>query len=144
MEAAATASALVGLIAFSGDVLCAGYGYIHKVAKAPAEMRMLLSEVASLNMLLSRLQMFSEESQDSLLSSALKHLDEVGVFRDCAKLISSVQECINKCREVNGQEIRNVGRMLLWPFKEKETKNTIKQLERLRDTLSTALAVDSA
>ena len=144
MEAAATASALVGLIAFSGDVLCAGYGYIHKVAKAPAEVRMLLSEVASINMLLSRLQLFAEESKDSLCSSALKSLEELGVFRDCAKLINSVQESIDKCREVNGQEIRNVGRMLLWPFKEKETKDTIRQLERLRDTLSTALTVDSA
>jgi precorrin-6B methylase 1 len=144
MEAAGAASALVGLIAFSGDVLCAGYGYIHKVSKAPAEMRMLLSEVASLNMLFSRLQVLAEDSKDSLFDSALKSLDELGVFRDCVKLIKSVQESVDKCREVNGEEMRNLGRRLLWPFKEKETKDTIKQLERLRDTISTALAVDSA
>jgi hypothetical protein len=50
MEAAWAASALVGLIAFGGDVLCAGYGYIHKVSKAHAEVRMLLSKIASLKM----------------------------------------------------------------------------------------------
>lgn len=144
MEAAAAASALVGLIAFSGDVLCAGYGYIHKVAKAPAEMRLLLSEVASLNMLFSRLQMFTEDSEDSLFVSALQSLDELGVFRECRKLIKSVQESIDKCREVDRKGIKDVGKRLLWPFKEKETKDTIEQLERLRDTLSTALAVDSA
>jgi hypothetical protein len=144
MEAMASASAIVGLIAFSGEVLCAGYGYISKVVKAPVEVRMYLSEVASLNMLLDRLQMLSVHDKGSQTNYAVQTLAELGVFRDCEKMLSTVSSSIEKCKQIEGHDMKNLGRALLWPFKEKDTKSTINQLARLRDTISTALTVDSA
>lgn len=144
MEAMAAGSALIGIISFSGEVLCAGYGYLTKVAKAPVEIRMYLSEVASLNMLLDQLQMLSVQDKGSQTNYAVTTLAELGVFRDCEKLLSTVNASIEKCRQFEGKDMKNLGRALLWPFKEKDTKETINQLARLRDTISTALAVDSA
>ena len=140
----AAASAIVGIIAFSGDVLCAGYGYISKVSKAPVEIRMYLSEVASLNMLLDRLQMLAAQDKGSRTNYAVITLAELGVFRDCEKLLNTVIAAIEKCKQIAGHDMKNLGRALLWPFKEKDTKETINQLVRLRDTISAALAVDSA
>jgi hypothetical protein len=144
MEVAGSAATILGLISFTGEVLVAGYGYLSKAQKAPAEIRSLLKETANLNALLDQLQALVVENTNPHVIDALETLNYLDVFGDCKILMKIVLKSIKACEQVSGQSARNLGRKLLWPFKEKETKETVQQLQRLRETLSAAVAVDSA
>ncbi|KAA6408778.1 MAG: hypothetical protein FRX48_07121 [Lasallia pustulata] len=143
-EVIGSVSAVVALVEFSGKILSLGYGYLSKVARAPAEVRLLLSEVANLNVLLGRLQTFAEDGFDPSASTVLQSLAQLGIFKTCEKLLGSVYTIIDTCQRLDGQDVKNFGKRLLWPFKERETKDTMQRLGCLRDTLTAALAADSA
>lgn len=143
-EVIGSASAVVALVEFSGKILSLGYGYLSKVARAPAEVRLLLSEVANLNVLLGRLQTFAEDGSDPSASTVLQSLAQLGIFKTCEKLLGSVYTIIDTCQRLDGQDVKNFGKRLIWPFKERETKDTMQRLGCLRDTLTAALAADSA
>jgi hypothetical protein len=144
MEAAGSAATILQLISFTGEVLVAGYGYLSKVQKAPAEIRSLLKETASINALLDQLQTLVTEDATPHTLNALETLIFHGVFGDCKSLMKAILRSIKACEQISGQGARNFGKRMLWPFKEKETKNTLQQLGRLREALSAAVAVDSA
>jgi hypothetical protein len=144
MEAAGSAATILQLVSFTGEVLIAGYGYLSKVQKAPSEIRSLLKETANLNALLDQLQTLVAEDAKPHIMSALETLTSFDVFGDCRSLTKIVLKSIKACEQISGHGARNFGRRLLWPFKEKETKETLQQLVRLRETLSAAVAVDSA
>lgn len=143
-EIIGSVSAVVSLVEFSGKILSLGYGYLSKVSRAPSEVRLLLSEVANLNVLLGRLQAFAEDAFDPSDSTVLQSLAHLGIFKSCEKLLGSVYTIIDTCQRLDGQDVKNFGKRLIWPFKERETKDTMQQLGRLRDTLTAALAADSA
>lgn len=143
-EMIGSVSAVVSLVEFSGRILSLGYGYLSKVSRAPAEVRLLLSEVANLNVLLGRLQAFADDAFDPSASTALQSLAQLGIFKSCEELLASVYTIIETCQRIDGQDVKNFGKRLIWPLKERETKDTMEQLGRLRDTLTAALATDSA
>ncbi|MCJ1456462.1 hypothetical protein MMC28_006823 [Mycoblastus sanguinarius] len=144
-ELIGTISAVASLVDLSGKVLSVGYGYLSKVARAPTEMRTLLSEVASLNAILDQLQSLTlEDCEKPSAKTAMQTLSQLQCFDTCESLLKSVGNSIKACEQVNGHDLKNLGRKLLWPFKERETKEVMQQLNRLRDTFSAALAVDSA
>lgn len=150
MEALGAAATVVQLVSFTGDVLIKGYSFLSKVQRAPSEIRALLREVASLNALLDQLQslasapdaIIAEEKEEN--RNALQTLEHLGVFEDCSMLMHVVEKRLKTCEQIDGHEARNLGKKLIWPFKEKETKDTMVQLGRLKETLSAAVAVDSA
>ncbi|KAH8820079.1 hypothetical protein F5884DRAFT_865727 [Xylogone sp. PMI_703] len=146
MEGVGAAATILQLISFTGEVLLSGYGFLNKVHKAPAEIRTLLREIATLNALLDQLQSLvtDKDSSDVHVKGALDTLDKLGVFGECEKLMEVVRKGISACELEAGQNVRNLGKRILWPFKEKETKETLVQLERLRAALSAAVVVDSA
>ena len=153
MEAIGAAATVAQLISFTGDVLLKGYSFLSKVQRAPSEVRSLMREVANLNALLDQLQSLSDEASTSDLRadseklearSALRTLDGLGVFEECSSLMHVVEKTLKACERVEGHEMSNFGRKMVWPFKEKETKDTMVQLGRLRETLSAAVVVDSA
>jgi hypothetical protein len=153
MEAIGAAATIVQLISFTGDVLLAGYNFLSRVQKAPSEIRALLREVADLNALLDQLKSLAEEAyfpignasaEKDTTRNALQTLEKLGVFEDCNNLMQVVERSVKACEQVEGQEVRNFGKKLVWPFKEKDTKDMITQLARLRETLSAAVVVDSA
>jgi len=148
---------LLRLISFTGQVLVAGYSFIAKVQRAPAEIRALMQETASLNILLDQLQSLvidnddvnsvNEKDEPIIYKTggyALHTLETLGVFENCERLMRVVQQSVKACEQIQGQQVKNLGRKLIWPFKEKETKDTMQQLGRLRETLSAAVVVDSA
>jgi hypothetical protein len=144
MEAAASAATILQLVSFTGDVLVAGYDYLSKAQKAPSEVRSLLKETAILNALLDQLQTLITEDAGPHVMTALETLTSLDVFGDCRSLMKIVLQSIKACEQVSGQGARNIGRRLLWPFKEKDTKQTLQQLGRLREAVSAAIVVDSA
>lgn len=115
-----------------------------KVQKAPAEIRSLLKETAYLNASLDQLQKLAAEDANPHTMGALETLVSLNVFGDCRSLMNMVLRSIKTCEQISGQGARNLGKRMLWPFKEKETKETLQELGRLRETLSAASTVDSA
>jgi hypothetical protein len=144
MDAAGSAATILQLVSFTGEVLVAGYGFLSKVQKAPAEIRFLLKETANLNALLDQLHTLVAEDASPHVIRAMETLAFLDVFGDCKILMKIVLKSIKACEQISGQGARNFGRRLLWPFKEKEANETLQQLIRLRETLSAAVAVDSA
>jgi hypothetical protein len=143
MEAAASAATILQLVSFTGEVLLAGYNYLSKVKKAPSQIRSLLEETVMLNALLDQLETLIAEDPSPHVMSALETLTSLGVFGDCRSMMKVVLQSIKTCEQISGQGARNFGRRLLWPFKEKDTKETLQQLGRLREALSAATLVDS-
>lgn len=144
-EIISAVSAIAGLVEISGRILNIGYGYLNKVAKAPTEMRALLSDVAYINVLLDRLQILADQDSGSPVGvTTLETFAHLGVFESCKSLLKTVENSVRTCEQQQGHDIKNLGRKLLWPFKESETRSTMEQLGRLKDTLSAALTVDSA
>lgn len=147
MEAVGAAATIVQLISFTGSVLASGYSYLAKVKRAPSEIRSLLRETASLQALLNELHALVNDLDDSFdenVNGALDTLHRLGVFEDCQLLIKVVERSLKACQQIDGELARNVGKKVIWPFREKETKDAITQLGRLRESLSTAVVVDSA
>jgi hypothetical protein len=150
MEVLGAAATVVQLISFTGDVLLKGYSFLSKVQKAPSEIRGLLREVANLNALLDQLQSLSTgyaigaSTKKLAVLDALQTLEHLGVFEDCNKLMQAIERTVEACGQIEGHHAKNFGKRLVWPFKEKETKDMLAQLGRLRETLSAAVVVDSA
>jgi hypothetical protein len=145
MEALGSAATIVQLVSFTGEVLVLGYGYLSRVKKAPSEIRALLRETATLNALLAQLQeLVGVSPKNSNIDGALQTLERLGVFDDCAKLMKVIERNIKACELVEGERLRNAGRRIVWPFKDKETRDLIAQLGRLKDVVNAAVVVDSA
>ena len=94
--------------------------------------------------MLDQLQGLVTEDASPHVMGALETLTYLDVFGDCRSLMKVVLKSIRACEQMPGQGARSFGRRFLWPFKEKETRETLQQLERIRLTLSAAVTVDSA
>lgn len=142
-EVIGAVSALASLIQISGEVLKAGYSFLAKVARAPLEIRSMLNEVAGLDLLVDQLYVLATKDDESLKNGALAHMLSIGVFDDCDELLQTVQRSVQKCEQVAGHDKLNLGKRLIWPFREHEARDSIERLQRLRTTLSMALTIDS-
>jgi len=113
-------------------------------------MREMLTEAAALNNLLGNLQLLAEShlSSSSVSSKgggdALKSLEELGVFKECEELLTVVRRGLDACELVQGKDVKSFGHRLAWPFKERETKDAMQRLARLRGLLSMAVDANSA
>ena len=137
------ASAIAGLISLSGTVLAEGYAYVASVRRAPKELRELLCESAALDTVLDQLQGLIDESQGiENESSRLKDLAQSELINKCKESLLLVQRSISRCQQVKGEAVRNLGKRVVWPFKEKETKEVLARLSRIRGHLATTLTVD--
>lgn len=144
-EVLGAASAIAGLISLSGTLLAQGYAFVSKVHQAPQHLREVLSEAAALDVVLNQLQGIVESRiEDESTKSLLTRLSEAGLINECNQALTIVNTSIRKCEQIEGQHTRNLGKRVLWPFKEKETKDTLLRLSRIRDNLSTALTADMA
>ena len=138
-------SAIASLVDFSGKILVFGYGFIAKVARAPTEVRTMLTEVASLNVVLAQMQaLVADEKDEERVQTTLQTLALFGCVSICRDLLQSIESSIKACEHENGHNIKNFGKRLLWPMKERETKDMLQRLTSVREKLSAALAIDSA
>ncbi|KAF1837531.1 hypothetical protein BDW02DRAFT_627945 [Decorospora gaudefroyi] len=144
-EVIGTISSIAQLVDISGALLAGGYSFLSKVARAPTEIRSLLTETAAINSLLGQLQQIADHStRKSASDDALQALARVGVFKECEAELELIRKALAKCEQVHGEEAKNFGRRLLWPFKEKETKEALQRLTRLRGLLANAIEANSA
>jgi hypothetical protein len=125
------------LVQFSGALLAGGYGFLSKVARAPLEIRSLLTETAAMNSLLGQTQVVAESPIDPVSQDALKSLE-------CRTLLEFIEKALVRCQQEADKDLQNMVKRLKWPFKEKETKDALERLHRLRGVLANAVGVDSA
>jgi hypothetical protein len=131
------AASVAQLVQISGTVLISGYGFLSKVTRAPSEMRELLTESAGLNCVLGQLQLLVDSSTSPI--DALIPLQELGIFKECQELLVSIKHSLDVCEQEYGKQMKNLGRRLIWPFKEKEIKEKLQRLTRIRGTISAAI-----
>lgn len=132
------------LVQLSGTLLAGGYGFLSKVARAPSEIRSLLTEAAAIDSVLAQLQIIAESTPKAAPDDAIKALERLGVFEECQAALTLVQKAISSCEQVHNTDAKNFGRKLLWPFKERETKETLQRLHHLRGLLANAVEANSA
>ena len=149
VEAVGLTASLASLLEISGKIVTAGYGYISKVAHAPSRMRMVLSEVSSVDLVLGRLEEYSAQQSESGSKSILYNLSCNGVFQDCAEVLKkidgTVQTCMAECEaQSSKREVKAFIKRVVWPMKEKETEEILGHLDRLRSILSDAITQDSS
>ena len=143
------AASLASLLEISGRIVVAGYGYISKVAHAPSRMRMVLSEVSSVNLVLGRLEEYSAHQSKAGNTGILYALFHNGVFDDCQEVLRKIDGTVQTCMadsesRSSKREVKAFMRRVIWPMKEKETEEILKHLDRLRSIFSDAIAHDSA
>ena len=142
MSGIEAAVAIVELLTVTAEVLEQGYTYIHHVAKAPSEIRSLLSEVSAIDTLLDRIQNLSENNNDA--GSALNRLSENGHLKSCHESVTDASAIIKNCAHVEGERLKNAGKRLGWPFKEGQIRDLLTRLERQRKHLTDAVSLDAA
>ena len=143
-EVFGTVASVAKLVQLSGALLAGGYNFLSKVARAPSEIRSLLTETAAVNSLLAQLQQIADTSPKAAADDVLQALERVGVFQECQSTLKSIERALAKCEQVNGQDAKNFGRKLMWPFKEKETKDALQRLHHMRGLLANAIEANSA
>jgi hypothetical protein len=144
MEVVAAVASIVQLVDFSGKILVHGYGFLARVSAAPNEIRILLTEVANVNVVLDRVSGLANNPNAGHLQMTTDKLIQLGALDNCRLLLERAQECLEKCKQLDGQGLANVGRKLKWAFIEKDIKSMIDQLRRLQAQIDQAINLDSA
>ena len=142
MDAVSAASAIAALISLSGAIVAQSYQYISSVRGAPRELRLLISEVAALNELLDQLQNLATVTDGNSVTKVFETFSRSGGITTCTELFKDVETSVHTCIHVNGQNKRNAAKSLLWPFKERETRDTLQKLDRMKSTLNAAVSLD--
>lgn len=144
LSAISLASSVAGLLTLSGAILSNGYSYVAKVAKAPKELHLLLNEAAALHTLLDQLQLMVEpDDNNQAATGAMEALAKVGALKEAMSLLQNVQNSLKACEQLQGHVASNLGKRMMWPIKEKETKETLHRFRDLRDTFTSAISIDS-
>jgi hypothetical protein len=102
MAEIAAASSIISLIDFSGRLLAVGYGFLAKVARAPEEIRMLLNDVANINLLLDRMQSLASDQLDQKYQTALQSLTARSTFTAWDSLLKTAEKCLEACKPADG------------------------------------------
>lgn len=141
-------SGIAGLLALSGVILSKGYTYISSVRDAPEELRFLLNETAALNIVLSQLSRLAANtgttnSGNNGFSGTLFSLSSSGTIDQCTVLLEAVERSIKGCEQFKGEKLNNLKKKLIFPFREREVKETLQRLGSLRETFTAAISVDT-
>jgi adenosylmethionine-8-amino-7-oxononanoate aminotransferase len=109
-EIVGTVASVTQLVQLSGALLAGGYSFLSNVARAPSEIRGLLTETAAVNSFLAQLQQIADSVPKNASEDALQALERVGVFQECQTILKSIEKALAKCEQDNGQDARNLGK----------------------------------
>jgi hypothetical protein len=133
-EIVGPAAAIVALINVIGKAAFMGHGYREKVKGASEQIKRLVDELDSLKLVLISLQNHIEQDPDSL--QTLRRLGP-----RLTRCEEDVQLLIKKLEKPQSGW-RWFFRRLKWPLDEADTQQTIKGLDRLKNTFALALNAD--
>jgi hypothetical protein len=122
----------------AGNVIQLGIVYIQSTIDLPAEVKVLVSELALLsgvlNSLCSNLQ---GEKYGSIVHINPDRLE--GPIQECKDQLEKLYEFLVKHQGSTGSKLKNLERALKWPMEKQETMDWIARLERYKSTFSLAL-----
>ncbi len=141
ITAVGAAAAVIQLAQLSAQILSKGYGYIAQVSHAPAEIRRLLTEAAAVNVMFGQLEALPDTTSSGTI---LKSLTDTGIFEECQKILNLVNKTLDEYEKCQKRGIEKIGHRLVWPKREKEIKDAMVRLSRLRDIISTVIQTNTA
>ena len=100
-------------------------------------------ETAALKSLLDQLQLLVEDDAGAGKSAVLDP-GKVGAITESQDILRTVDRSIAACRQVEGQSAKNLGKRLLWPFKEKEAKVLLPRFHVIQYNFTSAIFIDAA
>ena len=144
MEAVGSAASIIAVIDLSAKVASLCFQYYSAVKDARSDVERLQGELERLTTTLQGAQRLLESPDGKRLQTSQGMRDGLS---DCSSQLTQLQSRLEK--KLNPGSARKAMsrfgfRALKWPFESKEIDSIIKNLERHRDTLSVALAVDGA
>jgi len=143
------AASIAGLLSIARSILAEGYGYIASVRDSPNALKQLLSEISQLEAILGQIDELVRENAvnaSPATQSSRHRVSEIitpDTIKTASDLLKSVQSSIKLCERTPGQSARNVGRAIVWPFKEREVKESLDRFWRLINTFELALSLES-
>lgn len=76
--------------------------------------------------------------------AVLESLTDTGIFEDCQKTLEVINSTLSEYEKCHKKGIEKIGHRLVWPMKEKEIKDAMNRLSRLRDIISTVIQTTTA
>jgi len=143
------AASIAGLLSLAGPILAEGYAYISSVRGSPSALKQLLSEVSRLDAVLGQIDELARESATStgaVVQTQRSRVSEVitpDTIKTASDLLKSVQSSIKQYERIPGQNAKNIGRAIVWPFKERDVKENLDRFKRLIDIFELALSIES-
>ncbi|RPB19240.1 hypothetical protein L211DRAFT_871375, partial [Terfezia boudieri ATCC MYA-4762] len=146
------AASIAGLLSLAGPILAEGYTYIASVRNSPNALKQLLSEISRLEAVLGQIDELALESATNTSSivqtqGSKRRISEVitpDTIKAASDLLKSVHSSIKHCERIPGQSAKNMGRAIVWPFKEGEVKENLDRFQRLINTFELALSIESS
>jgi len=145
------AASIAGLLSLAGPILAEGYAYITSVRDSPNALKQLLSEISRLEAVLGQIDEFACESAANnstgvQTQGSRQRFSEVitpDTVKTASDLLKSVHSSIKMCERIPGQSAKNIGRAIVWPFKEREVKEKLDRFKGLTNTFELALSIES-
>ncbi|MCJ1460634.1 hypothetical protein MMC28_011016, partial [Mycoblastus sanguinarius] len=135
------AASIIAAIQICGAVLSACYQYINAVNDAPRDIYWVVNEVGSLKQILEELKSMAENARGlhtSTLSALFKSLDAAnGPLKTCETALREIVKMIGAPGKT-----RNLGRVLIWPLKEKGVQKILELIQKQKCNLILALVAD--
>ena len=135
------AASIAGLLALCGKIISEGYTFANSVHNCPKELPLYLQEISLLSAVFA--QFTALASANTQPASALQQVVASSATTDCEQLLKVVENTVKQCQQIQRQRGNNLRKALIWPFKERETKETLERLRHFRDHFGVALSVDA-
>ena len=145
-------ASIAGLLSLAGTVIANGYIYINTAKEHPKALAELLRAVSELNIVLSQVNglvnMNPTVTAPAAIasSSPMKNLTQVvtpELLKEGGDLLQTIQNSLNAVQRVSGEGVKNFGKAVIWPFKEREVKALLERIRALVKTLIQLINVDS-
>jgi hypothetical protein len=140
-EVIGLASAIASLVTLAAQITQLSYDYISDIKNASKAQKMYLQEVSALTDVLLRIEeaVGSWKAQDLLNRPALF---SNGVIEECQNHLSVLKASLEGRVEEN-KRLKKLKSTLIWPFEEKELKQNIEMLHRLRGIFADAISAET-
>ena len=133
------ATSVITLVTTTVTVVNLLKNYYNDVKDARSDIDSLCNEILSLQRVLEKVARLVDEPNASKFSTLVLLKDTNGPAEKCSAQLAEIQ------RKLHHQGMRKAGwRALSWPFKSKELKETLLELERYKSAFMLALNADQA
>ena len=145
MDGVTSAAAIATIIQVGAQVLQICYQYIAAVHDAPKDIRRVVSEVGSLNVVLQELEFLikkisgndDDDASSSQHSALLKSFIAAnGPFQTCESALEELKKILGSSRRWKP------GRRLMWPMEDKDVRRLLSVVEQQKITFILALSID--